>query len=94
MLRSQANVTTDSPERYAKQLASHLGHKITVTQDGETSVFTLGTATGRVTPGTGELVMVALAETEEELARVEDVLGRHLVRFGERQGLTVDWSRA
>jgi hypothetical protein len=43
------------------------------------------------TPGT--LVLRAEAPDAEELARLEDVVGRHLVRFGERGELKVAWDR-
>ena len=39
------------------------------------------------------LVLRAEAADEETLAKVEDVAGRHLVRFGQRDELVVDWSR-
>jgi hypothetical protein len=32
-----------------------------------------------------------MAPDAESLARIEDVLGRHLARFGQRQELTVTW---
>lgn len=41
----------------------------------------------------GLVVLEAHADSAETLARVEDVLGRHLERFAEKDGLTVTWSR-
>ena len=38
--------------------------------------------------------MEAIAADEESLAVVEDVLGRHLERFGARRELIVSWQRA
>jgi uncharacterized protein len=37
------------------------------------------------------LVMDAAAEDDESLARVQDVLARHLERFGARRQLSVSW---
>jgi hypothetical protein len=37
------------------------------------------------------LVMRADAEDAETLNRVKDVTGRHLERFGEKDGLVVTW---
>ena len=37
------------------------------------------------------LVMVAEAEDNETLDRVKDVTGRHLERFGDKDGLVVTW---
>ena len=36
-LRSCADVATASPQRYAEQLVSHLGHQVDVVTDGATS---------------------------------------------------------
>ncbi len=96
ILTSVAVVTTDAPARYAKQLLSHVGRKATVEQvddeqDGGRLVFSYGTGTLRTREG--RLVMEAAAADAESLAHVEDVLGRHLERFGARHRLTVTWER-
>jgi hypothetical protein len=53
-------------------------------------VFAYGSGVVRAEPA--RLVLEATAVDAESLARVEDVLGRHLVRFGHRQELTVEWA--
>ena len=97
MPRSTAVVATDAPARYAKQLLAHLGRKNTVegldgVPDGGRLVFAYGT--GTVRPGDGTLVLDAAADDADGLARVEDVLGRHLERFGARRELVVTWEPA
>jgi uncharacterized protein len=97
MHESTAVVATDAPVRYAKQLLSHLGRKIAVeTIEGEPNaarlIFAYGT--GTVRSEKERLVLFAAADDAESLARVEDVLGRHLVRFGARQELVVRWKPA
>jgi hypothetical protein len=89
--RSIARVTTDTPQRFARQLVSHLGHRVPVTRTGEEARLSFGSGSGTVRSGGGELVLVAEAATPAGLAEVQDVLARHLVRFGERQGLSVTW---
>jgi uncharacterized protein len=44
--------------------------------------------------GDGVLTLTAEGPDEEGVARVEDVLGRHLERFGQRNELTVTWVRS
>ncbi|MDQ1671583.1 MAG: hypothetical protein QOC98_145, partial [Frankiaceae bacterium] len=39
------------------------------------------------------LVLLAEAPDEAGLAQVQDVLGPHLERFGQRQELVVEWIR-
>lgn len=91
-LLSRADVLTATPERYAKQLVSHLGHRVPVesTPDGDLLRFEGGR--GLVQIGEGMLVLQAEADDEQALAVVQDVLGRHLLKFGAKQELTVTWS--
>jgi hypothetical protein len=96
MPRSIGVVRTDASARYAKQLLSHLGHKVRVEDvdgvpDGGRLVFAYGA--GVVRPQAGQLLLEAVAPDAESLARVEDVLARHLQRFGRRDELTVSWQR-
>jgi uncharacterized protein len=92
-LTSRADVTTDAPDRYAKQLVAHLGRKISFTTDGDTSTATFGDTTGQVVVGDGVLTLVASGPDADGVARVEHVLGSHLERFGQRAGLSVHWTR-
>ncbi len=96
MLTSQAKVPTDAAPRYAKQLLSHLGHRAQVEAlegepDGGKLVFANGT--GTVRPAGDHILLVAEAVDEESLRHVEDVLARHLERFGARRelALVVTW---
>jgi len=91
---SRADVATDSPERYAKQLASHLGHRVSVTATADGDVYTFDEGRGVVQAGDGVLVLTAEGRGDQALAVVQDVLGRHLQKFGTKAGLTVTWSAA
>ena len=92
---SRADVATDAPARYAKQLVSHLGRKLAFTGDGVTAPATavIGTATAGIVVGEGVLTLQAAGDDEESVARVEHVLGSHLERFAQREALTVQWVR-
>ncbi|WP_420123260.1 DUF2218 domain-containing protein [Nakamurella sp.] len=98
MLVSVAVVDTDAPARYAKQLLSHLGRKVAVEpvpgqpEPAGRLVFAYGF--GDVLPGAAALELRATAADNEALARVQDVLARHLVRFGARRELEVTWGSA
>jgi catechol 2,3-dioxygenase len=93
-LRSRADVATDRPSPYLLQLAKHFRHKLDVTFDERegTIPFAFGRCELRAEDGT--LVLEAIAATPDELERVETVIASHLVRFGRRHELSVDWSRA
>lgn len=89
---SRADVTTDRPARYAKQLVSHLGRKLDVTTQGATSTAAVGAGTGQVVVGDGVLTLLATAPDGESVATIEHVLGSHLLRFATRGDLTVAWT--
>jgi uncharacterized protein len=91
-LTARVDVPTEVPERYAKQLVSHLGRKVEFTIDGPTSTAAIAGGTGVVVVGDGVLTLLAEAPDAETLDRVRDVLGRHLERFGQRNELTVVWT--
>src|SRR5689334_1712559 len=91
-LRSRAEVATDAPERYAKQLASHLGHRVAVTETPERPVLAFDAGRGTVAVADGAVVLEAVADSPAALATVQDVLGRHLERFGAKAQLVVTWS--
>ena len=92
-LTAHAAVVTDRPERFAKQLVSHLGRKAEVRQEPEGSRLVIGDASCLVAPGSGVLELHASATSEDGLALVEQVVGGHLVRFGEKDELVVTWVR-
>ena len=92
-LSAVAEVATDAPERYAKQLVSHLGRRLTWVTDGGTSRAPIGTGVGAVVVGDGILTLRAEAPDRETLERIQHVLGSHLERFGQRNELAVNWER-
>jgi hypothetical protein len=91
MRTSHATVPTDRADRYAKQLVSHLGRKagFSVVADGHRLKLSAGTCLVRTTEAGLELV--AEADSEQALRAVEDVVSRHLERFGQRNELHVVW---
>ena len=96
---STARVSTDRPSRYGKQLASHMGRKITSSWDetAQTGSLTFdreGAATGVVRLSCHDGVLqLDLAAEDEHLERLEQVTGIHLARFGAKEGIVVSWIR-
>ena len=97
--QSTARVTTDRPARYGKQLAGHMGRKITTAWDEDTEAGSLtfdreGAVTGVVAISCHDCVLqLDLAADNEYLERLEQVTGIHLARFGAKEGLAVSWTR-
>ena len=90
-LTARADVPTEDPARYAKQLLSHLGQRTMWTTDGATSSAPIAGGTGTVVVGDCVLTLIAEAPDADALARVQHVLGSHLERFGVRAELRVRW---
>jgi len=92
MFYARAEVATPTPDRYIRQLVSHLSHKATTEQQSdETGVIAVHDGQCRLT-GEGELlVLEATADSAQGLAHIQDVVGRHLERFGARAALRVEW---
>lgn len=91
MPTARADVVTTNPERYAKQLLEHLGHRLAVepVAGGQRLVFDVGSCD--VLSGGPDLILQATAVDAPGLDRVTDVIGRHLERFGQRAELVVSW---
>lgn len=91
---STARVVTERPGRYAKQLVSHLTRRAGGEWSDETGRGTIEFADGA---GRAELVagdgVLELSVLGKDLDRLEDVVGRHLVRFGSKDELIVNWQR-
>jgi hypothetical protein len=94
-----ATVETPTPERYAKQLAAHLGRRLEVREeaDGLRLIFGNGDGNG---DGSGDcqlraqdaaLELSASAADPAGLEQITEVVGSHLERFGQRNELVVAW---
>jgi uncharacterized protein len=91
-ITGRADVRTDAPARHAKQLVAHLSRKLDLTTHGTTSTATIGDGTGHIITGDGVLTLLATGDDESAVARIEQVLGSHLERFGQRNELKITWT--
>jgi hypothetical protein len=92
MLYARAEVATPTPDRYIRQLVSHLGHKATTElKSDETGVIVVHDGQCTLTSAGELLVLEATADDADGLAHIQDVVGRHLERFGARAALRVEW---
>lgn len=96
---SSARVATDRPARYGKQLAGHMGRKITAVWDEDSGTGSLEFNREGATTGIAELscdgdvLVLRLSAADGHLERLEEVIGIHLARFGAKQGMVVRWER-
>jgi hypothetical protein len=91
-IKSRAEVATDKPVAYMRQLCKHFGHKVDASfgEDSGYIQFEFGRCELRASDGS--LLLGVSAPDEESHERMERVVGSHLERFGRRDGLSVSWS--
>jgi uncharacterized protein len=92
-LTASAVVKTPTPQRYAKQLASHLGRRSEVVEEAGGTRLKMAGGECLLRPGGETLELLASAPSAEDLDRVMQVVGSHLERFGQRNELHVEWQR-
>ena len=93
MLHTCAHIATERPQRYVKQLVSHLGHKLSTSlADDGVGTITFPRGACVLSPKGGYIDAQASGVDAETLAVVEDVVARHLVRFGSEGELSVTWT--
>ena len=86
-----ATVATATPERYAKQLATHLGRRCEVREESGGTRLLFGAGDCLLSSEPDALRMELTATDADELTRLEQVVGSHLERFGQRNELHVVW---
>ena len=92
MVRSQASVATTKPAPYMKQLCKHFGHKVETTFDDERGTIRMPMGLCELDATAPDSLHLKLsAEDAEQLARLEQVVGSHLERFGRRDELAVSF---
>lgn len=97
---STGTSVTDRPARYAKQLTAHMSRRHGGEWDANSSTGWIDLLKGRADlccEGEGEdakVVITLTSEDEETAGFLEDVIERHLVKFGVKDGLTMTWARA
>jgi SAM-dependent methyltransferase len=94
---SQARVATDRPVRYLDQLLRHAGHMrghghLRGRGDGHTPPsMQRNEDSGTITTTEDALILRAEAATEQDLRRIQDLVGGRLEKIGRRDRLTVEW---
>ena len=102
-MKTTGTVITDRAGRYGKQLANHMGRKIDTTWTADGGAHGLGA--GTLTFGDGSAVELLATPTQlvaeatvtsdesDQVAAIEHAVGKHVVKFGLREGLTCTWVR-
>ena len=94
-VHSCARVTTSRPDRYAKQLAAHLGRKHGGHWSGTERSGWVQFPSGRVDLSAADgLLTVTVAADSQAVTELQDIIARHLVRFAGDDAVQVHWTVA
>jgi hypothetical protein len=95
LMQSHARLTTDRAARYMTQLAKHWSHKVVVTFDETRARIPLPIGDCRMVADQTGLDITVETAGFEGLARLEDVVAGHLLRFAFRENVSkLAWTRA
>lgn len=92
MPAANAHVLTNSASKYLVQLSKHWSHRfpdLTYTPERADIPLPLGPCV--LEAGENALDITISAGTAEDLARMEQVVAEHLLRFAHREELVIDW---
>ena len=91
MHRSHADVATETPSRYLGQLCKHFQHRLPVELAERTGRIAFDAGVCDLEASDAVLTMRCEAADAEALARVQDVVARHLLRFAFRTPPEIAW---
>ncbi|HWE08795.1 MAG TPA: DUF2218 domain-containing protein [Solirubrobacteraceae bacterium] len=91
-LTSRADVATEKPVPYMRQLCKHFGHKVDASFDDDSGYIQFEFGRCELYAADGELQLTVTAADDEGRRRMQHVISSHLERFGKRDELSVDWS--
>jgi hypothetical protein len=92
--RSVAEIATPNAGRYLQQLCKHFRHKRPVTFDEWSGQIGFSAGECRLDAHKGVLRLSLTAPDDAQMAQLQDVVARHLLRFAFREELHIDWRPA
>jgi len=90
-ITSRAEVATDKPVAYMRQLCKHFGHKVDASFGDDNGYIQFEFGRCELQAADHTLTLHVSAAEGESHERMERVIGSHLERFGRRDELSVAW---
>jgi hypothetical protein len=90
-VQSIAEVETPKAGRYLQQLCKHFQHKLPVTFDEHSGQITFSIGECRLNAADDVLKLTLEAHDGAQMAQLQDVVARHLLRFAFREEMRIDW---
>ncbi|WP_343051871.1 DUF2218 domain-containing protein [Mycoplana rhizolycopersici] len=85
------DIATEHASRYLQQLCKHFAHKRPVEFDSRSGHISFGVGDCRLSADDTVLRISLASPDQEQMAQLQDVVVRHLVRFAFREELGVTW---
>jgi hypothetical protein len=86
-----AEVATPHASRYLQQLCKHFAHKRPVTFDERSGQIDFSVGACRLSADEKVLRLALSSSDDAQMAQLQDIVARHLVRFAFREELKIDW---
>ena len=90
-VQSTAEIFTANAELYLAQLCKHFRHKLSVTYDERSGLIAFPVGDCSLRANDEVLTVSAEAADHPQLAALQEVVERHLLRFAFREAIHVDW---
>lgn len=94
MLHTVARISSERASIYLQQLCKHFAHKAPVEFTPEQGQITFASGICRLTAQDNVLTLMADAEDDEKMTRLQGVVEKHLIRFAFREPHVIDWHPA
>lgn len=90
-LTATAHVATPKASRYLKALCNHFDRKAVASYQDNYGVIAFSFGKCHLQANNENLILHVGAETPDEFERVKNVMANHLIRFGNKEELQVNW---
>jgi hypothetical protein len=94
MLHTVARIESERASIYLQQLCKHFAHKAPVEFTSEKGQITFASGICRLTAKDNVLTLMADAEDDERMTRLQGVVEKHLIRFAFREPHVIAWHAA
>ena len=94
VIRSAAEVATPNAVAYLRQMCNHFRHKRPVMNDELSGQISFPVGECRLSAREDVLTLSLDAPAAAQMAQLQEVVNRHLIRFAFREELKIDWRPA
>lgn len=92
LLTTSTDVATKSASKYLQQMCKHFAHKAEVEFSSEAGHVDFPFGSCKLSADPDALSITCNTKSEPEMRKAQWVIASHLVRFGFREQLTIEWT--